>query len=63
MTHIIFRMARELNQRSLMVDGTNAPWAKTLLGLSADRVSVILDEFHESQVSHGKRLGLAIDRG
>ncbi|KYK61102.1 polyketide synthase [Drechmeria coniospora] len=48
-TRIIFRMARELNHRSLMVDRTNGPWARTLLNISADRVGAILKEFHESQ--------------
>lgn len=51
-THIIFRMARELNRRSLMVDRTNGPWARTILGISVDRVREILQDFHENQVSH-----------
>ncbi|KAF5135174.1 Non-reducing polyketide synthase ZEA1 [Metarhizium anisopliae] len=48
-THIIFRMARELNRRSLMVDRTNGPWARTILGISVDRVREILQDFHENQ--------------
>ncbi|KHN94383.1 Beta-ketoacyl synthase [Metarhizium album ARSEF 1941] len=47
-THIVFRMALELFHRSVMVDRTNGPWARTVLGISADRVRKILVEFHES---------------
>ena len=50
-THIIFRMARELHRRSVMVDRTNGYWARTVLGISPERVQPILDGFHQSQVS------------
>ncbi|KAJ5594738.1 Beta-ketoacyl synthase [Penicillium hispanicum] len=48
-THIIFRMARELHRRSVMVDRTNGFWARTVLGLAPERVQPILDEYHQSQ--------------
>ncbi|KAK2592067.1 hypothetical protein QQS21_010228 [Conoideocrella luteorostrata] len=48
-THIIFRMACELSRRSLMVDRTNGPWAKTILGIPVDRARAILQDFHENQ--------------
>ncbi|PHH60504.1 hypothetical protein CDD81_1594 [Ophiocordyceps australis] len=49
-TRIAFRLARELHQRWIMVDATSAPWAKTVLGVSAERVEAILQDFHESEL-------------
>ncbi|PHH81287.1 hypothetical protein CDD82_1118 [Ophiocordyceps australis] len=49
-TGIGFRLARELHRRWTMVEATNAPWARTVLGVPADRVEAILQEFHESEM-------------
>ncbi|KAL1963671.1 hypothetical protein VTN77DRAFT_7875 [Rasamsonia byssochlamydoides] len=47
--HIIFRLARELSRRSLLVDRTPGNWATTLVGISPERVQSILDDFHQAQ--------------
>lgn len=48
--HIIFRLARELSRRSLLVDRTHGNWATTLVDITPERVQSILDDFHQSQV-------------
>ncbi|KAK5999172.1 Non-reducing polyketide synthase PKS16 [Cladobotryum mycophilum] len=48
-THIIFRLARELSRRSVMIDKTHAPWSQTVVGIPQGKVQDILDEFHEKK--------------
>lgn len=48
---ITFRMAYEIRRRMLLIEDDPSSWAMTYVGLSAEKLEKILDEFHKSQVS------------
>lgn len=48
---ITFRMAYEIRRRMLLIEDDPSSWAMTYVGLTAEKMEKILDEFHKSQVS------------
>ncbi|KAI4860812.1 putative polyketide synthase [Hypoxylon rubiginosum] len=46
---ITFRMAYEIRRRMLLIEDDPSSWAMTYVGLTAEKMEKILDEFHKSQ--------------
>ncbi|KAI2634211.1 putative polyketide synthase [Hypomontagnella submonticulosa] len=46
---ITFRMAYEIRRRMILIEGDTGSWAKTYVGISAEKTKRILDEFHKSE--------------
>ncbi|KAI1781137.1 putative polyketide synthase [Hypoxylon cercidicola] len=46
---ITFRMAYEIRRRMLLIEDDPSSWATTYVGLSAEKMEKILNEFHKSQ--------------